>query len=151
MIAATRRSSRRGRLVTGFGLVVSLALLVGCASPSPSPARPASDVISCQPFGYTPAPIAFSFPPGPVAASEAELTAVALFRACQLPTVRDVTFSSRAATGTRAGPNDGQGVWLVEVSATVPVPSAEGGGSYQSHVLIEVNQATGIPTVIAYG
>jgi len=135
-------------------LVLPLAVLVGCASPpsaSPpiaSPGETGPVAISCQPLGYTPAPIAISFEPGPVTAAEAEETAVALFRACQLPTIIDVRARNEAAAGVRTGPNDGQPVWLVEVEATVPTPPT---GSYQSHFLIEVNQATGVPTLIAYG
>jgi hypothetical protein len=39
-------------------------------------------------------------------------------------------------------------VWIVKVQATVPTPPE---GSYESHFWIEVNQAPGVPTLIAYG
>ena len=128
-------------------LLLPLVFLLGCTTtPSATPIA-----ISCQPYGYTPAPIAFSFAPGPVTSSAAEQTAVALFRSCELPgtTFTDLTSSSKATTGMRGGPNDGQAVWLVEVDATVtePMPNA----TYYSHFLFEVNQATGIPTVVGNG
>jgi hypothetical protein len=125
-------------------LALPIAALLGCASPA-SPRA-----ISCQPYGYTPAPIAFSFQSGPVTASVAEATAVAFFRACHdtSPTITDVRWTSEAATGSRGGPNNGQAVWIVKVQATVPTPPE---GSYESHSWIEVNQATGVPTLIAYG
>jgi hypothetical protein len=124
-----------------------MAFLLGCTSTP----RPTSGAISCQPFGYTPAPIAFSFASGPVTSSAAEQTAVALFRACVLPTstITELMSSSVAATGTPTGPNAGQPVWRVQVDATVNEPSP--GGVYQSHFWIEVSQATGVPTVVAYG
>jgi hypothetical protein len=134
-------------------LVGVLLLVFGCAScaaPAATPTRssPAAGVISCQPYGYTPAPIAFSFPPGPVTASAAEETAVALFHACEASPITGLTSSSSATTGIKVGPNHGQAVWLVRVDATITESS---GTSYQSHFLIEVNQATGLPTVTAYG
>jgi hypothetical protein len=46
------------------------------------------------------------------------------------------------------GPNAGEAVWLVQVDATITEP---GGTSYESHLVIEVNQATGVPTVIGIG
>jgi hypothetical protein len=126
--------------------MLPMALLLGCTSgPSGSPVA-----ISCQPYGYTPAPISLSFPPGPVTASAAEQTAVALFRSCQGPSsVTALTSSSKASTGLKTGPNAGQAVWLVQVDATIT--EASPGASYGSHFLIEVNQTTGVPTVIAYG
>jgi hypothetical protein len=129
-----------------FWVVLAIALLLGCASgPSGSAAA-----ISCQPYGYTPAPIAFSFPPGPVASSVAEQTAVALFRSCHEPSsITALTSSSKAKTGIKVGPNAGQAVWLVQVDATIT--DASPGSSYQSHFLIEVNQTTGVPTVVGYG
>jgi len=131
-----------------FWLLLPLAVLLSCANPpSPKPMESGPVAISCQPYGYNPAPIAFSFRAGPVTGAEAEETAVALFRACELPTITNLTSSSRAGTG-RGSPNDGQAVWWVEVGATIAVPSSEG---YQAHWLVEVNQATGFPTLIAYG
>lgn len=134
-----------------LGLLLSVAVLLGCANtPSPPPSPPPG-VISCQPFGYTPAPIPFSFAPGRVTASAAEQTAVALFRACLLPTatISDLTSSSVAATGSPHGPNAGQAVWRVQVDATIT--DASTGEGHQSHFVIEVNEATGVPTVVAYG
>lgn len=127
-------------------VLLPIAVLLACTNaPNGSPVA-----ISCQPYGYTPAPIAFSFPPGPVTSSAAEETAVALFRSCQGPSsVTALTSSSKATTGIKTGPNTGQAVWLVQVDSTITEPSP--GASYQSHFLIEVNQATGVPTVIGYG
>ena len=124
-----------------------ITLLAGCAAP----ASPTPGVVSCQPYGYSPAPVAFSFAPGPVTSSSAERTAVALFRSCGASdlttTISGLTSSVSPATGARLGPNAGQSVWLVQIDAT----ATDQGGSYQSHYLIEVNQATGVPTVIGYG
>ena len=126
--------------------VVVLLGALGCAGPAGQPVGS----VSCQPFGYTPAPIAFSFAPGSVDASRAEETAVALYRACHgsAGTVSNLTSSTSSATGSFGGPNAGQSVWQVQVSATVTDPS---GATYQSHYWIEVNQSTGVPTLIAYG
>jgi len=113
-------------------------------TPTPAP-------ISCQPYDDTPTLIAFSFPAGPVTSSSAEQTAVALFRACaQFPghEISNLTSTSKAATGAPNGPNDGQSVWLVFIGAKITEST---GTSYGSHFQIEVNQATGVPTVIAYG
>ena len=84
-------------------LLLPLALVAGCASPmrSASPIDSAPPQVSCQRYGYSPAPITFAYPTGPRTAASAEQTAVAMMRAC-------------AAT-------------------------------------VEVNQATGVPTLIAYG
>jgi hypothetical protein len=85
-----------------------------------------------------------------VTASVAEQTAIALFRTCERPkTVSDLTSSSKAATGMQLGPSVGRAVWLVQVDATVV--EASPGASYQAHFLIEVNQATGIPTIVGQG
>jgi hypothetical protein len=127
-------------------VLLPIALLLGCTS-APNGSAVA---ISCQPYGYTSAPIAFSFPPGPVASSVAEQTAVALFRSCHEPSsITALTSSNKASTGIKVGPNAEQAVWLVQVDATITEPSP--GSSYQSHFLIEVNQTTGVPTVVAYG
>jgi hypothetical protein len=131
---------------SGLGILAAWGLVFGCTV---APNLPAG-TISCQPVGYTPAPVAFSFEAGPVTAATAEETAVALFRACQpaTATIRDLTSSSAAGTGAPNGPNAGQAVWAVQVDATVTqVPP---GGTHQSHFLIEVNQASGVPAVIAY-
>jgi hypothetical protein len=106
--------------------------------------------ISCQPYGYTPAPIPFIYPSGPVSSSSAELTAVSLLRSCEEPgsSITEVVSTSNESVGTPSGPNADEAVWLVQVDAKITDPR---GVSYQSHLLIEVNQATGVPTVIAYG
>jgi hypothetical protein len=123
-----------------LGLLPLLVLLVGCASP----ASPSQMPVSCQPIDSSPRPIAFSFAPGNVTSSVAEQTAAALFRACQNPgSVTDLTSSSKATTGVKLGPNAGQAVWLVQVDATVA-----GAASVRVAYLIEVNQATGVPTII---
>jgi hypothetical protein len=43
--------------------------------------------------------------------------------------------------------NAGQAVWLVQIDTTECVK----GGAYPGHYLVEVNQATGVPTLVAYG
>jgi hypothetical protein len=93
--------------------------------------------------------VIFSFAPGPMTSTAAERTAVALFRACAEPsaTITNLTSTSNQATGQAAGPNAGQAVWRVKVDATISVPAA----TYTSHFIIEVNQVTGKPTVVAYG
>jgi hypothetical protein len=131
--------------MAAFAMVV--VALLGCATPL----SPASGPTSCQPLGYSPAPVPFSFPPGPVSSATAEQTAVALFRACELPNVTELTSNAVAATGTSGGPNAGRPVWRVQVDATVTPSDQSPGEGYRSHFLIEVNQATGVPTLIAYG
>lgn len=129
-----RREMRR------LGPLPLLMLLVGCASP----AAPSQIPVSCQPIDSSPRPIALSFAPGNVTSSVAEQTAAALFRACQNPgSVTDLTSSSKATTGVQLGPNAGQAVWLIEVDATVAAAAA-----LRVAYLIEVNQATGVPTII---
>lgn len=143
----TRASARRRSTVRRVWLLVALLSLFGCGGKgSRSPTA-----LSCQPYGSTPAPVAVSIGLGPVTAALAEETGVALFRACQLPSsvISDLTSGSRAATGMARGPNDGLAVWLVQVDATITEPSP--GGRYQSHFLIEVNQATGMPTIVGQG
>lgn len=139
-------SCRRGCVMRLSLILLPVALLTGCAGP----ASPAPGVVSCQPYGYSPAPIAFTFAPGPVTSSSAEQTAVALFRSCgasaPASTISDLRSSVSSATGG-PGPNAGQPVWLVQIDAT----STDPGASYGSHYLVEVNQATGVPTLIAYG
>jgi hypothetical protein len=49
----------------------------------------------------------------------------------------------------RGGPNADEPVWLVTVDATVTEESP--GTNEPSHVLIEVNQATGVPTIVGSG
>lgn len=137
--------------------VVLLAALVGCStstSPSGSPSganNPTSDAISCQPSAFSPAPVAFSFAPGPVTSSVAEQTAVALLGTCEASggkAISDVKKSSAEATGRRTGPNDGQSVWLVHIDATV---NETAGGFYHLYWLVEVNESSGVPTVVDNG
>ena len=136
------------RHVSAQPLAIVLAALgvLGCTA---APGPPAG-MTSCQPFGYTPAPIAFSFTSGAVDASAAESTAVTLYRACHGSggRVDDITASTGAAVGSPGGPNAGQQVWRVQVSGAVTDPS---GARYMSHYLVEVNQSTGVPTLMAYG
>jgi hypothetical protein len=130
-----------------IGILVAVACVIGCTS-TPSPHF---DLISCQPYGYTPAPVTFSFPPGPLTSAAAEQTAVAFFRACGDPasTITEVTSTSDQAAGQLGGPNAGEAVWRVKVDATISAPAP--GAVYISHWIIEVNQTTGKPTVVAYG
>lgn len=110
-------------------------------------------MISCQPFGYAPVPVSFSFTPGPVTASAAEQTAVALFRACSAPSasgqptalVTNIVVTSNAAIGEPSGPNAGQPVWRVQIDVTLF------GETAHSYSWTEVNQATGVPTIVALG
>lgn len=140
--------------------VLAIALAVACSTassasttflPSQGNMGSAPVDISCQPYGYAPVRISFSFPPGPVSASIAEQTAVELYRACLrgAVTIADLTSTVHADLGSRNGPNAGQSVWLVEISAQI-VPASFSDG-YHEYFVIEVNQATGVPTVIAYG
>jgi hypothetical protein len=130
-----------------LGLVGAMLALSACGLDS----QLAPGTASCQPFGYPPAQVPFPVEPGPVTSEAAEERAVALFRACAQPgsVIAELTSGSEAASGITAGPNDGQSVWRVQVDAMVTEPSH--GATYRSHFIIEVNQATGIPTVVAYG
>lgn len=132
-------------------LLLPLALLAGCANTtSPGPTQ-----VSCQPYAYTPAPIAFSFAPGQVTAASAEQTAVSLIRACAATpdsssitiTITNLTSNVKNGTGEPTGPNAGQAVWVVQIDTTEAVK----GGTYEAHYWVEVNQATGVPTLVAYG
>ena len=53
----------------------------------------------------------------------------------------------KGGTGEPSGPNSGRAVWLVQVDTTEAVK----GGTYQAHYWIEVNEASGVPTLVAYG
>ena len=132
-------------------LLLQLTLVAGCANTtSPGPAQ-----VSCQPYGYSPVPIALSFAPGPATAASAEQTAVALIRSCAATpdsssitiTIADLTSNVKGGTGEPSGPNAGKAVWLVQIDTTEAVK----GGTYPAHYLVEVNQATGVPTLVAYG
>ena len=134
-----------------FRLLLPLALLAGCATTtSPGPAQ-----VSCQPYGYSPVPIALPVVPGPMTAASAEQTAVTLIRSCAATpesssitiTITDLTSTVNDGTGEPTGPNAGQAVWQVQIDATEAVKS----GTYKAHYLVEVNQATGVPTLVAYG
>jgi len=132
-------------------LLLPVTLLAGCANTtSAGPAQ-----ISCQPYGYSPVPIALTFAPGPATAASAEQTAVALIRSCAATpdsswitiTITDLASNVKGGTGERSGPNAGQPVWLVQIDTTEAVK----GGTYPAHYWVEVNQATGVPTLVAYG
>jgi hypothetical protein len=132
-------------------LLLLLTLLAGCTDT----ASPGHAEISCQPYGYGPVPIFLTFVPGPVTADSAEQTAVSLIRSCAATpdsssittTIADLTSTVQADTGAPFGPNSGQAVWLVEIQTMGTV----NGDSYRAHYLVEVNQATGVPTLMAYG
>lgn len=134
-----------------YYLLLPLALVAGCASPMGS--APAQ--VSCQPHGYSPAPITFAYPTGATTAASAEQTAVAMMRACSATpdeasvtvTITNLTSSVKEDTGGPMSPNAGQAVWLVQIDTTEAVK----GGTYPAHYWVEVNQATGVPTLIAYG
>ena len=135
-----------------FRLLLLLTLLAGCANTtSAGPAQ-----VSCQPYGYSPAPITFSFEPGTATAATAQQTAVALIRSCAATpdsssitiTITDLASTVKDGTGEPPGPNSGQAVWLVQIDTTEKTPN---GGAYTAHYLVEVSQSTGIPTLVAYG
>ncbi len=134
-----------------FRLLIPLVLLAGCASP----AATGRAQVSCQPYGYSPVPIEFSFAPGPATAASAEQAAVALIRSCAATpdgssitvTITDLTSSVKDGTGEPTGPNAGQAVWLVQIDTT----EAAKGEPYPAHYWVEVNQSTGVPTLVAYG
>ena len=131
-------------------LLLPLTLLAGCANTTSSgPAQ-----LSCQPYGSSPVPIALSFAPGPATAASAEQTAVALIRSCaatpdssSIDQIASLASNVKGGTGEPSGPNAGQAVWLVQIDTTEAVK----GGTYQAHYWVEVNQATGVPTLVAYG
>lgn len=127
-------------------VLLPLAILLGCSS---TPPAPTAVTISCQPYGYTPQPIPFSFAPGPVTSAMAEQTALAFVGSCMQPYTISATVISKAATGQPSGPNAGQPVWLVQIDG--PVTNASPPLGYELHYMIEVNQATGFPTLVAYG
>ena len=132
-----------------LAVVLPLLLLMGCSStPGPTP-LPTALAISCQPYGYTPAPIPFSFAPGPVTAAAAEQTALAMVRSCMQPYSISATAQTKTATGQKGDPNEGQAVWLVTIDGFVSYGSPS--PLTPAHWMIEVNQATGVPTLVAYG
>jgi hypothetical protein len=139
-------------------------MLVGCTSiPTPSESLPVPSLpvvptpvvaqISCQPFGYPPAPVDFTFTPGPITAAGAEQVALDLFDACAAdtqngaPTAAITTIDSdvQSDTGGPNGPNAGQPVWMVQIDVTLKDNPA------QHHSWTEVNQATGVPTIMGLG
>jgi hypothetical protein len=111
--------------------------------------------VSCQPYGYSPVLITFAYATGPTTATAAEQAAVAMLRSCAATpdeslvtvTITDLTSSVKAGTGGPMSPNAGQPVWQVQIDTMEGVK----GGAYPAHYLVEVNQATGVPTLIAYG
>ena len=115
------------------------------------PPPPPPQLVSCQPVGSEPALVPLAFPAGALTAAVAEQTATALFRACELQgaTITNLSAVATPSTGMRLGPNAGQVVWRVQVDATVTEPTS--GTRYASHFLIEVNEATGVPTIVALG
>jgi hypothetical protein len=62
-------------------------------------------------------------------------------------TITDLTSSVKEDTGGPMSPNAGQDVWRVQIDTMQDA----GGAPYPAHYLVEVNQATGVPTLIAYG
>lgn len=131
-------------------ILLALVLLAGCQNSTGL----AAGQVSCQPVGLSPAPIAFSSPPGPATAASAQETAVAMVRACAAaspqsgPAAIDpasLTSTVEAGTGELPGPNSGREVWLVRVDAKANNPIDE------SHYLVEVNKETGVPTLIGIG
>lgn len=135
---------RRMRLIH---LLLLLLLLAGCQNTTGI----APGQVSCQPVGMDPAPVAFVFLPGPATAASAEQTAVRMIRVCELSRWKDaidvssLTSTVEAGTGELPGPNKGSDVWLVQVDAKAM------DGVVESHYLIEVNKATGVPTLIGVG
>jgi hypothetical protein len=137
-------------------LLLPLVLLAGCQVMTGLPAGQVSclPVGMSPPDGTSPAPIAFSFPPGPATADSAQATAVAVVRGCVAalpqsgPGAMDpatITSTVETATGERPGPNNGREVWLVRVDAKANNRIDE------SHYLVEVNKDTGVPTIIGIG
>jgi hypothetical protein len=137
---------------------------MGCTSiPEPSASLPVPSLpvvptqtvaqISCQPFGYPPAPVDFPVTPGPITAAAAEQTALALFHACAAggldgaPTaeITSIDTDVQSGTGGPNGPNAGQPVWTVQIDVTLRDNPA------QHHSWTEVNQATGVPTIVGLG
>jgi hypothetical protein len=125
----------------------AIATIFPMGSEAPSPL---AIVISCQPYGYSPAPASLSVYPGPKTQTEAVSIATDFYTACEDPSKKIDNLSTSATweTGSPTGPNAGQRVWDVKVDAEITEPS---GASYGSHFWIEVNASTGIPTLIAYG
>lgn len=79
----------------------------------------------------------------------AEQIAVDLFRSCeQGATITELIASETQGPGH--GPNAGRRVWYVRVSARI-APPTNPGQVYDAHFVIEVDPATGIPTVTGQG
>ena len=141
---------RVGDTMKTLSLLVPLALVAACQSPSGL----AAGQVSCQPVGVSPAPMAFSFPPGPATAASAQQTAVALVRGCASTPGNggpggvdgnSLTSTVEAGTGELPGPNSGRDVWLVRIDAKA------NDGIGESHYLVEVNKDTGVPTLVGIG
>jgi hypothetical protein len=128
-------------------LLLPLFLFAGCQTT----AGIAPGQVSCQPVGMDPAPVAFVFLPGPATAASAEQTALGMIRACASSQWKDaidstsLTSTVEAGTAELPGPNKGSDVWLVRVDAKWK------DGVVESHYLIEVNKATGVPTLVGVG
>lgn len=145
-------------------VLLPLVLLAGCAStpgdaPTASPvpvSSPTPAQVSCQPFGYAPVLVPFAYVIGPTTSAAAEQTAVAMLRACAgtpdesgvTVTIEQLTSGVQGGTGGPKSPNASQAVWTVEIDT---MESTKGGEPWPAHYWIEVNQATGVPTLIAYG
>lgn len=145
-------------------VLLVVLVLAGCAGPqiaapatspnSGAPATPAN--VSCQPFGYEPVLVTFAYPTGPTTSEVGEQTAVGMLRACASTpdasgvsvTITSLTSSVSGGTGGPKSPNAGEPVWEVKIDT---MESVKGGDPYPAHYWIEVNQATGVPTLIAYG
>jgi hypothetical protein len=149
-------------------LALALALVGACGSnPTPTTGTPQPSEtivnvsagipieaeISCQPLGYPEALVHFSFISGPIDQAGAEARARALSDACAAPQesggptahVATTTVTSKADTGGLGGPNRGQAVWAVQIDLEIADSPAH------SYMRIEVNQRTGVPTVMALG
>jgi hypothetical protein len=132
-------------------LMIVAVVVAGCGLFGPGDRLGfSSGTVSCQPVGYSPAPIPLSFAAGPVSSSAAEATATYYVQQCAAPMViAKVTATSKAAVGLPSGPNAGQTVWLVQVDGMEGDGSS--GGTYAVHFLIEVNESSGAPTLIGLG
>lgn len=153
----TRRHVTRRRPPARMTTLALVAGVLAACSTAPTMIIPASSVtVSCQPFGYAPAPVTLQLPGGVLDAKVAEAIAVSMVRTCAATpdengtTTRIDTLGHSVGdgTGNPTGPNAGQPVWTVKIDTTESVGGGEG---WNAHYWIEVNKATGVPTLIAYG
>ena len=145
-----------GRLV-----ILVAGLVVACGGPavSENPTTAVdprvSAVVSCQPFGSPDVPITVTFASGPVTAEVAQATAIAMLRSCAATpdengvtvTIAELSSSVKAGVGGRMSPNAGQPVWVVDLDTTEGVKADQ----WHAYYSIEVNMATGLPTLMAIG